>query len=167
MLIRRACVEDTVAACDVMRRSIAELCKADHHDDPAIVGGWLANKTPENVKAWIEDEDNRVLVAVEGNDVLAVGAVRKDGEITLNYVSPDARFKRISRAMLAALEQVARELGNGGCHLTSTETAFRFYLSAGYRQAGPAQGQFGTASAYPMTRRFAAEGVRAVSPRRD
>jgi GNAT superfamily N-acetyltransferase len=158
MLIRRADVEDAAAACAVMRRSIAELCRADHHDDPAIVGRWLANKTPENVKAWIEDQGNQVLVAVEGDDVLAVGAVRNDGEITLNYVSPDARFKGVSRAMLAALEQVAHELGNGGCYLTSTETALRFYLSAGYRQAGPSQGKFGTASAYPMTRAFAAEG---------
>jgi GNAT superfamily N-acetyltransferase len=157
MLIRRAGVEDAAGACDVMRRSIADLCKADHHDDPAIVDGWLANKTPENVKAWIEDEGNRVLVAVEGDDLLAVGAVRNDGEITLNYVSPDARFKGISRAMLAALEHVARELGNGSCHLTSTETARRFYLAAGYRQIGPSQGKFGTTSAYPMTRRFAAE----------
>src|SRR4051812_624052 len=66
MLIRRADVEDAVAACAAMRRSIAELCKADHHDDPVIVGHWLANKTPENVKAWIEDQGNQVLVAVEG-----------------------------------------------------------------------------------------------------
>jgi len=158
MLIRRARIEDAVAACGVMRRSIAELCNADHHDDPAIVGRWLANKTPENVQAWIEDAGNQVLVAVEGNDVLAVGAVRNDGEITLNYVSPAARFKGISRAMLTALEQVAREFGNAGCRLTSTETALRFYLSAGYRQVGPSEGKFGTASAYPMTRRFAAEG---------
>ena len=158
MLIRRARVEDAAHACGVMRRSIAELCNADHHDDPAIVGRWLANKTTENVKAWIEDAGNQVLVAVEGDDVLAVGAVRNDGEITLNYVSPDARFKGVSRAMLAALEQVAREFGNGGCQLTSTETALRFYLAAGYRQTGPSQGKFGTASAYPMTRRFAAEG---------
>jgi GNAT superfamily N-acetyltransferase len=157
MLIRRADVEDAARACDVMRRSIAELCNADHHDDPAIVGRWLANKTPENVKAWIEDEGNQVLVAVEGDAVLAVGAVRNDGEITLNYVSPDARFKGISRAMLAALEQVARELGNGSCHLTSTETALRFYAAAGYKQTGPSQGKFGTASACPMTKRFAVE----------
>jgi GNAT superfamily N-acetyltransferase len=143
-----------------MRRSIVELCKADHHDDQAIVGGWLANKTPENVKAWIEDEGSQVLVAVEGDDMLAVGAVRNDGEITLNYVSPDARFRGVSRAMLAALEQIARELGNGGCHLTSTETALRFYVSAGYVQTGPSQGKFGTASAYPMTRRFAAKSER-------
>jgi GNAT superfamily N-acetyltransferase len=157
MLIRRADIADAARACDVMRRSIAELCNADHHDDPAIVGRWLANKTPENVKAWIEDEGNRVLVAVEGDDVFAVGAVRNDGEITLNYVSPNVRFKGISRAMLAALEQVARELGNGSCHLTSTETALRFYTGAGYKQTGPSQGEFGTASAYPMKRRFAIE----------
>ena len=34
--IRDACREDAVAACEVIRRSIAELCAADHGDDPEI-----------------------------------------------------------------------------------------------------------------------------------
>ena len=34
------------------------------------------------------------------------------GEITLNYVSPDSRFRGISRALLGVLEQRAFERGN-------------------------------------------------------
>jgi hypothetical protein len=49
MHIRDAVPEDAAAACEVMRRSISELCSADHHDDPVILGRWLANKTPEIV----------------------------------------------------------------------------------------------------------------------
>jgi GNAT superfamily N-acetyltransferase len=156
MLIRAAHVEDAVGACEVLRRSIVELCALDHHNDPGIVQGWLANKTPENVTAWINDRGNRVLVAVEHDSVLAVGAVRTDGEITLNYVSPDARFKGVSRAMLAQLEAIARDFGNDACRLLSTETALRFYLSAGYEQKGPSEGKFDTTSSYPMVRRFIA-----------
>ena len=154
MLIRKASIEDATKACEVLRRSIVELGGSDHHNDPAIIRRWLANKTPENVTAWIGDESNSVLVAVEQDVVLAVGAVRNDGEITLNYVSPDARFRGVSRAMLAQLEAVARDLGNDICHLISRETARRLYLSAGYEQVGTPEGRFGTASSYPMFKRL-------------
>jgi hypothetical protein len=52
MRIRDAVPEDAVAACEVMRRSIAELYVADHHNDPAILERWL-DKTPEIFKSWI------------------------------------------------------------------------------------------------------------------
>jgi GNAT superfamily N-acetyltransferase len=160
MMIREARHEDAVRACEVMRRSIAELCGSDHHNDPAVVARWLANKTPENFAAWIADEDNRMFVAVEQGDVLAVGAVRTNGEITLNYVSPDARFRGVSRAMLAQLEATAQAFGNDTSHLISTETARRFYLAAGYQQVGVPEGKFGTTSSYPMLKRFSAADER-------
>jgi hypothetical protein len=49
MHIRDAVADDAPAACQVLRRSIVELCAADHGDDPAILAQWLANKTPEIV----------------------------------------------------------------------------------------------------------------------
>lgn len=156
--IRNARAEDAEKACGVLRRSIAELCGSDHHDDPTILRQWLANKTPGNVERWIADDGNRVLVAVKGDDLVAVGAVKTDGEITLNYVSPDARFQGVSRAMVAALEQAARDVGNASCHLVSTSTARRFYLSAGYQEAGAPEGRFGTRSSYPMLKRLVPEG---------
>lgn len=160
MLIRRAHPNDAVEACEVMRRSITELCGADHHDDPATLRRWLANKQPDVVKGWIEDQGNTVLVALEDEAILCVGAVKNDGEITLNYVSPDARFRGVSRAMLAQLEKVACDLGNETCHLISTEAARRLYLSAGYEEVGMPEGKFGTTSSYPMLKRFGAEGKR-------
>jgi ribosomal protein S18 acetylase RimI-like enzyme len=127
MQIRDAIPADAPAACEVMRRSIAELCVADHHNEPAILDRWLANKTPEIVASWITQPGSSVLVAVEGRVVLAVGSVTDQGEITLNYVSPDARFRGVSRAMLRALEVRAIERGNSRCTLLSTETARRLY----------------------------------------
>jgi len=99
MEIRDAVPEDAHAACEVMRRSISELCSVDHHNDPVILGRWLANKTPEIVASWIIKPGNSVLVAVESGNMLAVGSVTDAGEITLNYVSPDARFRGASRAL--------------------------------------------------------------------
>src|SRR5258708_23549290 len=105
MQIRDAIAEDADAACLVMRRSIAELCVADHGNDEAILARWLANKTPENFLSWIAEPGSSILVAVERGNILAVGAVTDAGNITLNYVSPDARFRGVSRGLLARSEE--------------------------------------------------------------
>ena len=154
MEIRDATAEDAAAACDVLRRSITELCAADHRNDPEVLERWLANKTPENVASWIAQAKHSVLVAIEDKAIVAVGAVTDKGEIQLNYVSPDARFRGISRALLRALEDRALERGAAECTLVSTETAHRFYLSAGYIQVGPPQRKFGTTASYPMWKRL-------------
>lgn len=90
--IRDALPTDAAAACEVLRRSITELCVADHRNDPDILRRWLANKTPEIVTSWIANSGNSMLVAIGEGGILSVGAVTDAGEITLNYVSPDARF---------------------------------------------------------------------------
>jgi GNAT superfamily N-acetyltransferase len=152
--IRDATAADAVAACEVLRASISELCAADHHNDPEIIRRWLASKTPENLARWIVDPDASMLLAVEDELVLAVGAVRNDGEITLNYVSPAARFRGASSALLVALETRAKERGNIHCKLLSTETAYRFYLNRGYVGRGEPQHKFGTSSSYPMSKQI-------------
>jgi len=81
---------------------------------------------------------------------------RRRGEILHNYVSPDARFRGVSRALLAALESRAAERGARQCRLESTETAHRFYRAAGYADDGPPIGKFGVASGYRMTKALAA-----------
>jgi GNAT superfamily N-acetyltransferase len=151
MKIRNAASEDACAACETMRRSIAELCIADHQNDPTILERWLSNKNPEIFRSWIRP-GNSLLVAAEDDKILAVGSVTDAGEITLNYVSPDARFQGISTALLGALEKRAMERGNKRCTLTSTETARRFYLARGYCEDAPADGKFGTTSGYPMSK---------------
>jgi GNAT superfamily N-acetyltransferase len=153
MKIRDAVPEDASAACKAMRRSIAELCAADHHHDPVVLARWLSNKTPDTFKSWIKP-GNSLLVAVKNDAVLAVGCVTDAGEITLNYVSPDARFRGVSSALLDALENRAKSRGNERCTLTSTETARRFYRDRGYSEAGPRDGKFGTSGGHPMSKRL-------------
>jgi GNAT superfamily N-acetyltransferase len=148
--IRDATASDPEAATEVMRRSITELCAADHNNDPKILEGWLANKKPEIFRTWLQNASQSYLVAVEGGNIICVGAVNDGGHIILNYVSPDARFRGVSRAMVAALEQHARERGNRACTLASTATARRFYISCGYVEVGAAERIFGTESGFPM-----------------
>jgi GNAT superfamily N-acetyltransferase len=132
--IRPARAADAAVASTVLRRSIVELCEADHRNDPQFLSHWLANKTPENVTAWIADAGNFVYIAVDDGGIAGVAAMTHAGLVTLNYVSPDARFKGVSKALLAALERKAAELGLAQCSLASTKTALNFYRAAGYRE---------------------------------
>ncbi len=148
MQIRRTTDDDAEAAAGVLRRSITELCRDDHKDDAETLAAWLANKTPESVRRWIERAV--VLVAVEDGAILGVGSLWSGGEIGLNYVAPEARFRGVSKALLAGLEAEARALGIEAITLNSTATARRFYAACGYADAGAPVPGFGKTQGYPM-----------------
>ena len=139
----------------MIRRSITELCEADHRRDPVLLAAWLANKTPQNVAAWMRRVDASYFVAVERGAIAAVGAITDAGEILLNYVSPHARFCGASLALLAAMEARAAERGATCCTLVSTETARRFYRARGYEEVGAPIRKFGMDSGYPMSKALA------------
>ena len=134
MHIRDAEIVDAESICALLRRSIAELCHADHGGDPATLTSWLRNKTPENVALWLSQPGACLVVVDDDGRMVAVGGMSAAGEINLNYVLPDARFRGYSKALLLALEGRARQIGLGACSLTSTKTALRFYLAAGYEK---------------------------------
>jgi GNAT superfamily N-acetyltransferase len=136
MRTRRATVEDGPQAIEVLRRSIMELCVEDLDGDPERLDAWLANKTLADWSVWIKAPRATVFVAEEGDVIVGVGAVRSDGEVLLNYVSPDARFRGVSTALLAALEREAAARGAVAMTLTSTRTARRFYLARGFVPVG-------------------------------
>jgi GNAT superfamily N-acetyltransferase len=144
MQIRPARLEDADEICAVVRNSIIELCGADHRGDATILKGWLANKTPDNVRDWIVDDNARLLVAVESGRICGAASADRQGEVRLNYVSPHAQYRGASNALLIALETWLREIGVRHVKLTSTKTAYRFYLHRGYRDNGalkPCEGQ--------------------------
>lgn len=141
--IRPAEIADATVACAVLRRSITELCSADHQGNPAILDRWLANKTPETVRGWIAAcghtlliAERTGLIAERADAVVAVGGVTAAGEITLIYVDPSARFQGVSTAMLAALEDRLRDQGVARSRLSSTGTAHGFYRRRGYLDVG-------------------------------
>jgi GNAT superfamily N-acetyltransferase len=149
MEIRKATVDDAEAACIVLRRSIAELCHADHLGDPDALAEWLANKTPENMRLWIAAPGNCVLVATIDGQIASVSAITSRGHVTLNYVAPEFRFLGVSKALLLALELRAKEAGLTTCTLKSTKTALEFYRSAGY---GTSSDDTESASIYNMAK---------------
>jgi Acetyltransferase (GNAT) domain len=153
--IRDGVTADAPAACQVLRQSIEQLCVVDHRNDPAILARWPGNKTPAIVASRIAQPDNSLLLAVEDETVLAVGSVTDASEITFNYVAPNARFRGVSRTLVAAPEARAMQRGNVHCTLTSTETAHRFYLAGGYADNGAPVRKHGTG--YRMSKLLAVQ----------
>lgn len=136
MKIRAAKQEDAAEICIILRRSITELCVADHNNDPQILDPWLANKTLENLQAWIARAGQTYRVAVIDRQIAGVGAVSATEGVLLNYVSPDFQYCGVSKALMAALEDWLKEQGQDVCHLTSTATARQFYDTIGYLPDG-------------------------------
>lgn len=133
MILRDALPSDAEIGAEVLRRSIRELCAADHGGSEAELAVWLANKTPESFAAWAQTPGMSLLVVESDRSIAGVGLIGDSGEIFLLYVSPDARFQGVSKALLQGLEQRAVSRGVESTFLNSTETALRFYLAAGYR----------------------------------
>jgi N-acetylglutamate synthase-like GNAT family acetyltransferase len=134
MEIRLAKVEDAEAALDLVRRSIVELCREDHHGDRLTLEGWLANKSLKNMTAWINMFDCTVVVAEKAGRLAGVGAFMGAGEVILLYVAPEDRFTGVSKVLLADIEDRARKMRLPMLRLTSSITAQRFFLERGYEK---------------------------------
>jgi GNAT superfamily N-acetyltransferase len=148
MRVRPTQIADADRAIGVIRRSIQELCELDHKSDSATLSMWLSNKTVDKMRQWIAA--HTVLVAVEGERMTGVAAVRADGEVLLNYVAPEARFQGASKCLMQGIEVWASSRGLKWLTLESTATALRFYLSTGWTMTGPPQPGFGVTTRYPM-----------------
>lgn len=105
----------------MLRRSIAELCHADHNGEAAAIATWTANKTPDTWKVWIAQHGTTLYVATDGSRIVGVGMLSDVGEIRLNYILPEARWRGVSKAMLAFMEAEAVRKGISVCRLESTE----------------------------------------------
>jgi GNAT superfamily N-acetyltransferase len=148
MQIRPAQIADADPAIEIIRRSIEELCELDHKSDRDTLSMWLGNKTADNMRRWIAA--HTVLVAVEGERITGVAAVRANGEIFLNYVAPAARFQGTSKRLIQGIEVWASSCGLKWLTLESTATALHFYLSTGWTMTGSPQPGFGVTMKNPM-----------------
>lgn len=154
VIVRAATPKDADIAVQVVRRSIAEHCTADHHNDAAILTKWLANKTPENFRTWIADLDNFCVVAEVDGKVSGVGLVHRSGKIKLLYLAPGSQRLGICRAIYATLEKKARAWGLRKLHLDSTAMARPFYEALSYQASGEAKLRFGVLRCYPYEKRL-------------
>ena len=124
---------DAADAVEVLTRSIADLCAADHGGDGAEIAAWTANKTETSWLSWLADPTRHVFVGLLDGRIVGIGMMTTAGRIELNYVHPDARFRGVSKALMMRMEAEAKRKGLAACHLESTQTAAPFYAALGYR----------------------------------
>jgi GNAT superfamily N-acetyltransferase len=137
--IRKAAPNDAEAACAVLVRSIKEICAPHYENDQEILAQWLGNKTPANVRQWIESDRSYCVVAVDRRGRVVGFANISGSEIMLNYVLPEALHQGIGKRMLQALENHALDSGVEQIEVVSTIPAKPFYERNGYVSNGPPQ----------------------------
>ena len=151
MRVREATAADTEQVVTLLRRSIIELCTVDHQNDEAVLTDWLANKSPDGFSTWLRNDDLIKLVATSASTIAGFGMASAKGEVMLNYVSPDFRFRGVSSVILENLESTLRSLGLNEATLSSTETAHSIYLARGWADCGPPQEEDGMRN-FPMAK---------------
>jgi GNAT superfamily N-acetyltransferase len=155
--IREARESDATNICEVLIRSVREVCGPDYNNDEAVLEEWCANKKPEIVTDWIRNTDNLFVVA-ELSPGLLVGAAmyqRVRGSIQLCYLVPEALYQGIGAQLLATLESDAARLGHKEIQLVSSITARHFYRRHGYLDYGEPVYSRGKVLGFPMRRPLA------------
>ncbi len=151
---RVATLEDAESAVALLRASITELCVADHGNDVAILGEWLANKTVEQWQRWVADRTRCTLVAERGGALAGVGALTRGGAIELCYVRPGMQGRGVGVALLFALEAWAATWGLKYLSLNSTSSARTFYERNGYMTAREAATPCGILRCFPYAKQL-------------
>ena len=136
IIVRKATPKDAEAACAVLVRSIKEVCAPYYENDEKILAQWLENKTPANVRRWIESDRSYCVVAENGKGLVVGFANISGSEIMLNYVLPEALHQGIGKRMLQALETQAIASGVEHIDVVSTIPAKKFYERNGYVSSG-------------------------------
>lgn len=129
--LRQANAADASAICAVLRTSIQICCITDHQNDAQKLAAWLENKTPESVLRWLASA-GIALVAEEDAEVVGFAQCKADGELTLCYLLPQARFCGVGKALLLGVQDWAQQAGIASLFCESTLTAQAFYLRNGF-----------------------------------
>jgi GNAT superfamily N-acetyltransferase len=125
---------DASAMTQVRRRSILELCGADHNNDSQAIEAWIG---PADKFARLLLEPSGILIVAQAHEqVIGLGGLSGD-TVTLNYVDPHYRFLGVSKALMADLEGRMAEARVRVGRLYTTITALSFYQSIGWIAQGP------------------------------
>jgi len=152
--VRAATGHDAQAAVEVIRRSISELCTADHRGDPATLEEWLANKTAARFRGWLARSGQYTVVVERDGTLCGVGMMGPDGSVRLCYVHPDHTRCGVGRALVDAMQSEARARGMDRLHLDATLSAMAFYEAMGFRRVGSPHVWLGVVRSQPYEKRL-------------
>lgn len=157
--IRPATPRDAAQAVEVLRESITALCVLDHGDDPAKLGPWLQNKTPEHFLRWLDEPDSWLIVAERETELCGVAMIHACHYVRLCYVRPGREHAGVGTALLYTLETHAREHGSLQVKLTSSASARGFYERHGYRPSNEAVPGFAGMPVYAYAKALGAKAL--------
>jgi len=140
-MIRLAQTTDADAITALLIRSIRELCGPDYENDEEILSLWCRNKTPENIRAWVDNPNNYFIVAENADVVAGTALLSNAGEVVVCYLLPEYIGRGFGKAMLDDLINRARALGLSKITLESTRTARSFYRHQGFQELGETECQ--------------------------
>lgn len=129
-MIKEATINDVPQILSVLRDSILS-CEKDHENNKKIIENWLANKTEDNLILWINA--GIAFVYKDKNNVFGFILGSYNGEILLNYVSPDRQGAGIGRDLLNKIKDVYKNNGIEKITLDSTITAKNFYIKNNFK----------------------------------
>lgn len=133
--VREAIPSVSAKACEVLRRSISEICSLDYNDQ-SVIDEWLDNKTESNIKKWIQSVNSYSVVCTNGDLVVGFGTITLEGEVLLIYLLPEALHKGNGKLMLEAMEHRVISNGIEEIYTVSSITAKPFYERNGYTENG-------------------------------
>ncbi len=154
LTVRVATEHDAETAVEVIRRSISELCAADHRNDPETLADWLANKTVPRFRSWLARPGQHTVVAEQDGALCGVGMLGADGEVRLCYVHPEFTRRGVGRGLVAAMEAHAEGLGLTGLHLDATKSAMRFYEAMGFGRSEPSSAGSAESERHPYEKQI-------------
>ncbi|MBT8119191.1 MAG: GNAT family N-acetyltransferase [Gammaproteobacteria bacterium] len=153
--IRDAKTSDNVQVCNVLRRSILEVCASDYNEK-SVIDDWLSNKTEDNVSQWIESDSTYSVVCINKyDDILGFGLASLKGEILLMYLVPEALFKGNGKLMLERIEKRLSNEGISEIYTISSITAKAFYERNGFIKNGDPQLVGTIKGDFPLLKRIA------------
>lgn len=136
--VRIATEADVESIRTAHRRSILEIAAKDY--PPEIVAEWGSDNSPEAIlqhKEAIRSGEEVVWVAeIEGKVEGFSALIPANNEVRAVYVTKRGSKRGLGKALLAALEARAKELGLNTLTLQSSITAKGFYESNGYLNLG-------------------------------
>jgi putative acetyltransferase len=103
----------------------------------SVIEAWARPITDEAIERFLANRDREVrLVAETDGTVVGIGAiVVNNSELRACYVAPSAARRGVGSALVAEIEQIAREHRLDHLELESSITAEPFYAALGYQVA--------------------------------
>jgi putative acetyltransferase len=118
---------------EVHRASIRNIAARDY--PASVIDSWAPLPiTQETVNAFLQNPDNeiRLIAEIDGKPAGIGAVVIAKSELRACYVAPEFSRQGIGSALVAEIEDIAREHGLSVLQLESSVTAEPFYVAHGY-----------------------------------